>query len=405
MDILEAKKQVILAGKKLVEEGLIQRTWGNVSCRVSDTQFVITPSGRDYLSLTPEDIVLVTINDLSYEGDVKPSSEKGIHAKCYQLRDNVNFVIHTHQTYASIIGLSGMDVNMLPAESAAVLGDCVPLAAYGLPGTKKLRTGVVDALLRAPESKACLMLHHGALCVGESMEDAFKVANELEKVCKDKLAERFYQISGETAKSFASMAEYIVKTLEKGWEAPALDAYDSVRAFGAIEMRPADGGTPVMVDLATAKPIDPTADCPDTASLHTAIYHKRENVNAIVHSKEEATLAASKMGRTVRPFLDDFAQIVGFTLRTAVYDPNRPAASNRAVLNKLRYRDAVMLKSNGAICVGADEDEANAVKLVTEKGCKAFTAAEMYGRGKEYINTAESVLMRVVYKLKYSKKK
>ena len=80
------------------------------------------------------------------------------------------------------------------------------------------------------------------------------------------------------------MAEYIVKTLEKGWEAPKLDAYDSVRAFGAIEMRPADGGTPVMVDLATAKPIDPTAACPDTASLHTAIYHKRENVNAIVLS-------------------------------------------------------------------------------------------------------------------------
>jgi L-fuculose-phosphate aldolase len=396
---------VIDAGKKLVSEGLIQRTWGNVSCRISDTQFVITPSGRDYLSLTPDEIVTVNIADLAYEGEIKPSSEKGIHAKCYQLREDVNFVIHTHQTYASILGLSGMDVNAIPAEDAAVLGDCVPVAAYGLPGTGKLRKGVVDALLRAPQAKSCLMLHHGALCVGTDMENAFNVAYTLEKVCKERLTERFYQISGETAKSFASMAEYIVKTLEKGWEAPALDAYDSVRAFGAIEMRPTDGGTPVMVDLATAKPIDPKAECPDTAALHTAIYHKRENVNAIIHSKEEATLAASKMGRTVRPFLDDFAQIVGFTLRTAVYDPNRPAASNRAVLNKLRYRDAVMLKSNGAICVGADEDEANAVKLVTEKGCKAFTAAEMYGRGKEYINTAESVLMRVVYKLKYSKKK
>ena len=405
MDILEAKKQVVLAGKQLVKEGLIQRTWGNVSCRVSDTQFAITPSGRDYLSLTPDDIVLVNIADLAYEGEVKPSSEKGIHAKCYQLRENVNFVIHTHQTFASNIGLSGMDVNNLPEKSAAILGDCIPLAAYGLPGTKKLRSGVVDALLRAPESKACLMLHHGALCVGESMEEAFKVANELEAVCKEKLGERFYQISGQTAESFASMANYIVRNLEKGWEAPHLDAYDSVRAFGAIEMRPLDGGMPVMIDLATAKPIDKETACPDTASLHTAIYHKRADVNAIVHSKDEATLAASKMGRTVKPFLDDFAQIVGFTLRTAVYDPYKPAASNRAVLQKLRFRDAVMLKSNGAICVGADEDEANAVKLVTEKGCKAFTAAEMYGRGKECINTVESVLMRVIYKAKYSKKK
>ena len=405
MDILEAKKQVILAGKQLVKEGLIQRTWGNVSCRVSDTQFAITPSGRDYLSLTPEDIVIVSISDLGYEGDVKPSSEKGIHAKCYQLRENVNFVIHTHQTYASLVGLSGMDVNTLPAESAAILGDCIPLAAYGLPGTKKLRSGVVDALLRAPEAKACLMLHHGALCVGESMEEAFRVANELETVCKAKLTERFYQISGETAGAFADMADYITQALKKGDDAAVLDAFDSVRAFGAVEMRPADGGTPVMIDLATGLPLDKDVPCPDTAALHTAIYHKRPQVNAIAHSKEEATLAASAMGRTVKPFLDDFAQIVGFTLRTAEYDPHKPASSARKVLKKLRYRDAVLLKNNGAVCVGADEDEANAVKLVTEKGCKAFTAAEMYGRGKEYINTAESVLMRVIYKAKYSKKK
>ena len=194
MDILEAKRTVIRAGIELVKEGLIQRTWGNVSCRVSDTQFVITPSGRDYLSLEPGDIVAVNITDLAYEGDVKPSSEKGIHAKCYQLRDDVNFVIHTHQTFASLAGLSGMDINDLPEEDAAVLGDCIPVAAYGLPGTKKLRNGVVDALLRAPKAKTALMLHHGALCMGGSMEEAFAAANTLEKVCKNRITERFYQI-------------------------------------------------------------------------------------------------------------------------------------------------------------------------------------------------------------------
>ena len=60
MDILEAKKIVVEAGKQLVSSGLIARTWGNVSCRISDTQFVITPSGRDYISLTPDDIVQLT---------------------------------------------------------------------------------------------------------------------------------------------------------------------------------------------------------------------------------------------------------------------------------------------------------------------------------------------------------
>ena len=405
MDILKAKIAVVEAGRELVKEGLIQRTWGNVSCRVSETQFVITPSGRDYMALSPNDVVLVNIDDLSYEGDIKPSSEKGIHAKCYQIRSDVNFVIHTHQTYASLVGLSGCDINDIPEDDAAVLGDCVPVAAYGLPGTKKLRSGVVDALLRAPEAKACLMLHHGALCVGESKEEAFQVANTLEALCRIRLFDRFYQISGDTAEAFRSLSDYIAGSLTKGWGAVELEAYDSVRAFGVMEMTPAKGGDPIAVDLSTGRPVDPGVDCPDTAALHTGIYNKRSDVNAIVHSKEEATLSASRMGRTVKPFLDDFAQIVGFTLKSAVYTPGKAGRSTKEVLKKMRFRDAVLLRDNGAVCVGADEEEANAVKLVTEKGCKAFTAAEMYGRGDKPINTLESVLMRVIYKQKYSKKK
>ena len=66
MDILQAKKEVIAAGLRLVEKGLIARTWGNVSCRVDENSFVITPSGKPYEGLTPDDIVEVKIDTLSY---------------------------------------------------------------------------------------------------------------------------------------------------------------------------------------------------------------------------------------------------------------------------------------------------------------------------------------------------
>ena len=62
MEIMQAKELVIKAGIELIESGLIARTWGNISCRISDTQFVITPSGRAYETLTPEEIVLVNID-------------------------------------------------------------------------------------------------------------------------------------------------------------------------------------------------------------------------------------------------------------------------------------------------------------------------------------------------------
>ena len=84
-DVEEAKKLVVEAGKKLLETGLIARTWGNVSARISDTQFVITPSGRAYDTLTPDEVVVVNIDDCSHEGDIKPSSEKGIHADAYNI--------------------------------------------------------------------------------------------------------------------------------------------------------------------------------------------------------------------------------------------------------------------------------------------------------------------------------
>lgn len=404
MDIIKAKQSVIEAGRLLVKEGLIQRTWGNVSCRVSDTQFVITPSGMDYLSLTPEKIVLVNIADCSYEGDVKPSSEKGVHAVCYRLRPEVNFVIHTHQTYASLVGLAGLDINGITGESAKIIGDNVPVAAYGLPGTKKLRNGVLEALRRST-SKAALMIHHGAVCVGTDLEDAFKVANELEKVSKQRLLDRYYELTGKTADEFVSISKYVSGNLMKSASGIEYDAYDSVREFAVFEMRPANGGDPVCINVATGLPVDNDADCPDTALLHAKVYQSRSDINAIVHSKKAATLEASKIGKTVKPFLDDFAQIAGVTIKNAEFDPDNALKTARKTVKKLKGRDAVLLSHNGALCVGADEDEANAVKLVTDKECMAFAAADILGKGKAYINTAECLLMRIVYKQKYSKNK
>ena len=53
----------------------------------------------------------------------------------------------------------------------------------------------------------------------------------------------------------------------------------------------------------------------------------------------------------------------------------------------------------------ADTEEAKAVKLVAEKGCKAFVAADVFRKQNAGINTVESLLMRVIYKAKYAKKK
>lgn len=403
MDILKAKELVIKAGHELLKSGLIARTWGNVSCRVNEKQFVITPSGRAYEDLTPDDIVLVNITDLSYEGEVKPSSEKGIHASCYELRPECNFVIHTHQKNASVVSALGVDINNLKGEARELIGDCVPSAAYGLPGTGKLRKGVVEAIKRTP-SKAVILAHHGAVCLGDDYEHAFKIANELEAVCEKYIAARCAGVSGRAVEAFEGVKDYVnsvITSNEKYKPAKSFTPCDSVRKGDSFYVAP-KGKAASVIDVKSGAWVG-GAEIPDSAELHYAIYKKRKDVNYIIHSDNEFAVTASKAGKTMKPLLDDFAQLVGPYVKTAVFDPSNTLKTSKKVAKALGNKNAVLVKDNGAICVAKTQYDAEAVEMVMDKGCKTAVGADLYAKVSP-INPVEAHLMRFIYQKKYSKK-
>lgn len=403
MDIQAAKELVIKAGKEVVASGLIARTWGNISCRISDTQFVITPSGRAYEDLTPDEIVLVNIADLSYDGDVKPSSEKGIHAEAYKLRPEVNFVIHTHQMQASVVSALGFDINSVDAKSAEVIGDNVPLASYGLPGTGKLREGVVAAIKRS-DSKAVIMAHHGALCMGESYEDAFAVASELENVCETFICRKYGELTGTIASGLETIYNFVADKFEnkKLTAATQFEACNSARDGSVFNISAVNGdGEVVRIDIQTGDLVAGNA-YPASAELHRAIYKKRKDVNYIVHNQSPEVMAVSKTNKVMKPLLDDFAQLVGVTVKNAVFNPNSTLKSSKKVVRALKGRNGVLLANNGALCVAGSEYDATAVEMVMEKGCKTEIGKKLFGTGKA-INPIETRLMRFVYLQKYSK--
>ena len=76
----EARRLVAEAGRILLGEHLVARTWGNISARISEDEIIVTPSGRAYDTLKEEDLVKVNVHDLSYVGTMTPTSEKGMHA-------------------------------------------------------------------------------------------------------------------------------------------------------------------------------------------------------------------------------------------------------------------------------------------------------------------------------------
>ncbi len=403
MDILQAKELVIKAGKELLDAGIIVRTWGNISCRVSDTQFVITPSGRAYENLTPDEIVLVNIEDCSYEGDIKPSSEKGIHAAAYKLRPEANFVIHTHQKQASVIGALGFDINNVAEKSAAIVGNDVPLASYGLPGTGKLREGVIAAIKRT-DSKAVLMAHHGALCMGKDYAEAYSVASELEAICENCLKKKYNEVTGAIVDTVDSIASYIAEKFAdaKAANAAKFDVCKSERDGSVFNITSVDGdGKITRINIKTGELVAGD-DYPDSAELHRTIYKKRDDVNFIVHNTSPEAMAMSVKGKTMKPLLDDFAQLCGATVRHAVFNPNSTLKSAKKVAKALKGRNAVILDNNGVLCVAGSEYDATAVEHVMEKGCKTQIGADLFGSAKP-INPIETRLMRFIYLKKYSK--
>ncbi len=175
------REALVKAGMKLVEQGLVSRTWGNISVKVSDTEMLVTPSGKLYEDLKPADMVVVNFVKDKYNKNEKPSSEYKMHSGIYLDRKEINTIIHTHQMNASTCAAARREVPPVLDDLAQIIGPSVRVADYALPSTKKMMKAVVKAL---KGRNAALMANHGAVCVGRDLDEAFVVCEILEKGCK-----------------------------------------------------------------------------------------------------------------------------------------------------------------------------------------------------------------------------
>ncbi len=369
--IEEAKELVVRAGKMLVQSGLTARTWGNISARISDEKFVITPSGLAYEDLAPEQIVVVNIADCSYEGNIKPSSEKGIHADTYRMRPDVNFVIHTHQVMASVLSIEGKDI-YVHDKYKNVLGDVVPCAAYAMPSTGKLRKNIAEVVCAYPDSKAILMKNHGTICVGKDLDNSFEIAQALESMSKE-----IYD-------------KACVKSKKRVGQIPDYGRSSRRGSTFILELR---GNT---YEYVTGGLPD---DVQEEAVLHSEIY-KSCNTAYVIHTTDEEVVEVSSKGKILRPLLDDLAQMVGVNIRTVKDGSSNP----KVAAKELKSKNAVLLENEGAVCTGDNESDAEAAAMILRKGCAAALYAEALNR-TDRLSTADAYIQRFIYKKKYSKMK
>ncbi|GKX27666.1 aldolase [Vallitalea longa] len=176
---MDYKELIIESGKKMYKGGFTIETWGNISVKDPKTNLVyLTPSAMDYMDCTTDDVVVCNLNGDIVEGKRKPTIETELHLSVYRNRPEVKAVVHTHPVYSLIFSCMGEEIPLFLDEAAQTLGAPVKTANYALPGSQELADECIKAL--GKEANACLLQSHGAVCVGENMEAAFKVAKVLE---------------------------------------------------------------------------------------------------------------------------------------------------------------------------------------------------------------------------------
>ncbi|MEG1819241.1 MAG: class II aldolase/adducin family protein [Oscillospiraceae bacterium] len=173
------KKLIVESGLRMLNSGYTVETWGNISYRDQETNLVyLTPSGMDYTTINEDDVVVCDLEGNIVEGKRKPTIETGLHLAIYKARPEVNAVVHTHPIYSTVFSCCEEDIPLVIDEAAQTLGGTVKTAEYALPGSPELAANCIVAL--GTESNACLLKAHGAVCVGENMDAAFKVSKVLE---------------------------------------------------------------------------------------------------------------------------------------------------------------------------------------------------------------------------------
>ena len=175
----EIKKQICEIGQRIYNKGMVAANDGNISVKISENEFLCTPTGVSKGFMTPEFICKVDKNGKVIQANkgFKPSSEIKMHMRVYRERPDVNSVVHAHPMYATSFAIAGIPLTEPIMPEAVIALGCVPIAEYGTPSTEE----IPDAVSKYVQHyDAVLLENHGALSYSDSLINAYYKMESLE---------------------------------------------------------------------------------------------------------------------------------------------------------------------------------------------------------------------------------
>ncbi len=178
------RDQIVRIGASLFDRGLTAGSSGNISARLSDGGWLMTPTNASLGALDPARLSHFSADGKHLSGDA-PTKEALLHFAMYDERPKAGAVVHLHSSHATAVSiLRDLDPgDVLPALTAYYIMRVgrLPLVPYFAPGDPDL-AHAVRAL--AGQHHAVLLANHGPVVAGTKLDDAQYAVEELEEVAK-----------------------------------------------------------------------------------------------------------------------------------------------------------------------------------------------------------------------------
>jgi 3-dehydro-4-phosphotetronate decarboxylase len=186
-------------GASLFNRGLTHGSTGNISCRLPDGGWLMTPTGASLGNLDPDRLSVLDANGRHIGGDA-PTKEAMLHTAVYAARATAGAIVHLHSTHSVAVScIHGIDAhNCLPPITAyyAMRIGTLPLVPYFPPGDE----GLAHAVGRLSQKHHALLLaNHGPVVAGSTLSAATDAIEELEETAKLFLMLRAERVTSLTA--------------------------------------------------------------------------------------------------------------------------------------------------------------------------------------------------------------
>jgi len=183
-NIGKSREQICRLGESLFNRGFTVGSSGNISVRLSDDRWLVTPTNACLGRLDPERLSVIDASGNLIDGD-PPTKESFLHLAIYDQRPSDGAVVHLHSTHSVAVSLlPGVNPNQpvppLTAYYVMKVRDLILLPYYA-PGDLSLANAVKAV---AGKHHAILLANHGPIISGKTVEEAVYASEELEETSK-----------------------------------------------------------------------------------------------------------------------------------------------------------------------------------------------------------------------------